>query len=378
MQKIKFPKCNTSFHAKVRDRADAYFTENKISKNADGAMVIKTIFFLSGTLSLYLLILFSGFSPVVLWCMAGILGMFSAFVGFNVGHDAIHGSYSSNQTVNKLLGSVFYLIGANPYVWSISHNLVHHTYTNIPEHDEDLIVAPGLIRVSPHDKYTPIMKFQQYYSFLLYGFAGLSWVFRKDFVKFFQDYIGGHDNSDRPKKEVFNLFFFKGLYYVLTIVVPLLVIDNITWWQFIIGYLTLQVMKGFVLGLVFQLAHIVEGLDFPEPDENGLMEDAWAELQLRTTANFGRKDFLTTFLCGGLNMQVEHHLFPKVCHTHYQALSDIVKETALEYGIPYHENSSFWTASASHFRILKRLGAKRVIATNTFRIREHLKVAVLA
>lgn len=364
MNKIKFNKFSTNFYTQVRERVDAYFSTNKISKNANSAMFFKTLFFLGGTCSLYFMILFSGYSPVVLWGLAGLLGVFSAFVGFNIGHDAIHGSYSSSQTVNRILSTVFYFIGANPYVWSISHNLVHHTYTNIPEHDEDLIVAPGLIRVSAHDKYTPIMRYQQYYAFVLYGFAGLSWVFRKDYVKFFQDYIGGHDNSDRPGKEIFNLFFFKGLYYILTIAVPLLLIDNITWWQFVIGYLTLQVTKGFVLGLVFQLAHIVEGLDFPEPDDAGLMADAWAELQMRTTANFGRKDFLTTFLCGGLNMQVEHHLFPKICHIHYPAISDIVKQTAIENGIPYHENSSFWTASASHFRMLKRLGKSSTIAVN--------------
>ena len=358
MQKIKFKKSVTNFNAHVKERVDTYFTSNGISKHANSQMVFKTIFFLGGTFSLYMLILFSGYSPMVLWAMATLLGVFAALIGFNVGHDALHGSYSSNQTVNKILGSVFNLIGANPYIWSISHNLVHHTYTNIPHHDEDLIVAPGLIRVSAHDKHTPIMKYQQYYAFLLYGFAGLAWIFRKDFATFYQDKIGGHDNTNHPPKEVFNLFFFKGLYYVLTIVLPLVLIDNITWWQFIIGYLSMQIAKGFVLGLVFQLAHIVDGLDFPEPDEEGMMEDAWAELQMRSTANFGRKDFLTSFLCGGLNMQIEHHLFPKVCHVHYPAISDIVKQTAIENGIPYHENSSFWTASASHFRLLKQLGKK--------------------
>lgn len=361
MQKIKFVRSTTNFYPQVRKRVEEYFSTNKIPKHANGAMVFKTFFFLGGTFTLYLLILFSGYSPMVLWGLASLLGIFSAFVGFNVGHDAIHGSYSSSPTINRILSAAFYFIGANPYVWSIAHNIVHHTYTNIPEHDEDLIVAPGLIRVSPHDKQTKIMKYQQYYAFLLYGFAGLSWVFRKDYVKFYQDYIGNHDNSRRPAKEVFNLFFFKGLYYVFTIVLPLVLIDNITWPQFIIGYLSLQVTKGFVLGLVFQLAHIVEGLDFPEPNEAGLMEDAWAEHQMRTTANFGRKDFLTTFLCGGLNMQVEHHLFPKICHIHYPAISDIVKRTALENGIPYHENSSFWTASASHFRVLKRLGGNSTV-----------------
>lgn len=319
-------------------------------------MMVKTAFFLGGTLSLYLLILFGGFSPLTMLFMATALGVFSALIGFNVCHDALHGSYSSNQFVNTALGSVFHILGANPYNWKISHNLVHHMYTNIPEHDDDLIVAPGLVSVCPQDKPKSIQRYQHYYAFLLYGMASLAWIFSKDYIKFFQDKIGNYDTRQHPKIEVFKLFFFKAVYYVLVIVLPLMLIDNITWVQFIVGFLCMQIAKGFVLGLVFQLAHIVEELDFPDAHVSGCMEDAWAAHQLRTTANFGRFSWITSFLCGGLNMQIEHHLFPKICHTHYAAISTIVAKTAHEFGLPYYENPTFGKALASHYRMLRRFG----------------------
>ncbi|MTI21829.1 acyl-CoA desaturase [Fulvivirga sp. RKSG066] len=356
--KVKFNGRNQpGFYTDVKKAVDEYFKSNNISKNANAEMVFKSVFFLGSLVGLYLLIILGGFSLTTNLILAILLGMTQAFIGFNVSHDAIHGSYSSKQKVNKLMSYSFNIIGANAYVWSVSHNKVHHTFTNIPGHDEDLDVAPGLVRVSPGEKRKPIMKYQHFYAFFLYGLASLSWVFRKDYVKFFQKKIGQTDNSKRPKIEYFNLFFFKALYYALFIVVPLVVLD-ITWWQFLIGFVSMHLAEGFVLGLVFQLAHVVEGMSFPEPDTEGKLEESWAVHQMRTTANFSRKSPMAKFLCGGLNFQIEHHLFPNICHVHYPEISKIVERTAKKYDIPYYENETFIGALKSHYRTLKFFGKK--------------------
>jgi linoleoyl-CoA desaturase len=356
MQKIRFIDSRQSqFYATVRRRVDEYFLRNNLSKNANFAMWAKVAFFLGGTVVSYGLILTGLFSPLAMLGLAILLGMFTAFVGFNVGHDSIHGALSPDPKVNKLFSLSFNLVGANAYLWNITHNIVHHTYTNIHGHDEDLEVAPGLIRLDESEKLSSFQRYQHYYAFPLYGLASLSWVFRKDYVKFFQKQIGSYDNSRHPRREYFNLFFYKALYYVAFIVVPLLVLD-LTWWQFMIGFLAMHFAEGLVLGLVFQLAHVVEGTEFPEPDTQGNIEEAWAIHQMHTTANFARKSPLATFLCGGLNMQVEHHLFPKVCHVHYPAISEIVKQTAHEFNLPYHEQPTFLLALRSHYRVLRRLG----------------------
>ncbi len=357
--KLKFNgKNQPGFYVEVKREVDHYFKSNNIAKNANGAMVFKTTLFLGLLVSLYVLIVFGGFNIWITFGMAILIGMVQAFIGFNVCHDAIHGSYSSNGKVNKILSYTFNLIGANAYVWKITHNTVHHTFTNIPGHDEDLDVAPGLVRLSKLEKKKPIMKYQHLYAFFLYGLASLSWVFRKDYVKFFQSKIGQTDNTNHPKREYFDLFFFKAVYYTLFIVIPLVVM-NIAWWQFLIGFLCMHLAEGFVLGLVFQLAHTVEGIDFPEPDNEGAMEESWAVHQMHTTANFSRKSAIAAFLCGGLNFQVEHHLFANICHIHYPAISNIVERVAKKHGVPYHENITFFDALASHYKTLKRFGREQ-------------------
>ncbi len=110
------------------------------------------------------------------------------------------------------------------------------------------------------------------------------------------------------------------------------------------------------MGLVFQLAHVVEGTDFPVPNEQGNMEEAWANHQMRTTANFAAGSKLASFLLGGLNRQIEHHLFPKVCHVHYPQIAKIVKQTALEFDLPYIESPTFMAALKSHYRLLRKFG----------------------
>ncbi len=340
--------------ATTRERVDHYFHSSGISTNANAGMWFKTSVFLGGFVVLYGLIISNAFTAWAMLPLAVLLGMFCAFVGFNICHDAIHGAFSSNKTVNTIFSAVFNLVGANPYVWTITHNAVHHTYTNIPGHDEDIDVAPGLIRISDEEPVNKLQRYQHWYAFPLYSLASLSWVFRKDYKKFFQAKVG-QVAVKHPKSQYFNLFFAKGVYYFLFIVLPLLVLD-ITWWQFIIGFIALHIAQGLTMGLVFQLAHVVEGTEFPVPDATGNIEEAWAEHQMRTTANFAAGSRVAAFFLGGLNMQIEHHLFPKVCHVHYRTIGRIVKQTAAEFNIPYIESETFTAALKSHYRMLKKFG----------------------
>lgn len=359
--KLKFINTSRSqFFATVRQRVDAHFTEQAISPHANGAMWAKALFFLIGYALLYSLILSNQFG---LWTMLGMaiaLGVFAACIGFNVSHDAMHGAFSANAGINRLLGSSFYLLGANPYIWKITHNIVHHTYTNIPGHDEDIELAPGLVRLDSQEKLYPWHRYQQWYTFPLYSLASLSWVFRKDYVKFFKNQIGHHDTASHPRREYVKLFMSKALYYVFFLILPLLVL-SVAWWQVVIGFVLMHLAEGLVLGLVFQLAHAVEGTTFPLPDERGNIQEAWAIHQMYTTANFAPRSTLAAFICGGLNRQIEHHLFPKVCHIHYPAITDIVKQTAHEFNLPYLENHSFGSALYSHFRLLKKLGRQHEV-----------------
>lgn len=353
--RLKFPH-KSAFFKTLKQRVDLYFAETGTHKYANNMMWIKIVVFLSGFIGCYGFIISGLTSNLFMFLLAIFLGIFSAFVGFNICHDALHGAISSNKYVNKAFGMVFNLLGASPYIWAISHNGVHHTFTNIPGHDDDLIVAPGIIRIEANDPIKKIQQYQHWYAFPLYGLASLSWAFRKDFMKIFQRKIG-QIVVKHPKKEYFKLFAFKGLYYFLFIVLPLIVL-NITWWQFLIGFVAMHIAQGLTMGLVFQLAHVIEDTHFPEAGSNGNMEDAWAEHQMLTTANFASNSRIAAFLLGGLNRQIEHHLFPGVCHIHYSKLGLIVKQTAKEFDLPYIESPTFFAAMKSHYRVLKKFAAE--------------------
>ncbi|QPH38597.1 fatty acid desaturase family protein [Pedobacter endophyticus] len=353
--KAKFPaSTGANFYSELRKRVSSDFAERGVGINGNFLMWIKLIVFLTIFIALYLLILLSGMSVWALSILTLALGVVSAFIGFNICHDAIHGSFSESKRINRVLSMLFHLIGANPYVWNITHNIVHHTYTNIAGHDEDIEIAPGLIRVCRDEKLRPHQRFQHLYAFPLYGLASLSWVFRKDYKKFFQHTIGSRKNL-HPRIEYFNLFFYKALYYFIFILLPVLYMD-LSWWMVLSGFLLLHLAQGITMGLVFQLAHVVQGTEFPIADDTGNMKEAWAEHQIRTTANFAPHSALASFFLGGLNRQIEHHLFPKICHIHYGRISVIVKQTALDFGLPYHENKTFLSALRSHYVLLKELG----------------------
>jgi len=353
--KITFDKSQSSeFYTTVKQRVNDYFVNNNLSRHANGAMVAKTVFILSGFVLTYVILLSNIFSPWWLFAIAGIHGFFTALIGLNIAHDAIHGAYSSNKTLNKVLGLLFNLVGANDYVWKITHNIVHHTYTNIPDHDDDIDQIP-ILRLNPNQDLWWIHRYQHIYGVFLYTLSSFSWVFMKDYKKFFAYNIGGHINR-HPRKEYYRLFLYKALYYILFVIIPFTVIE-LPWYQILAGFLFLHAVEGATLSFVFQLAHVVDGPEFPEPDENGFIDRSWAAHQMHTTADFARGNNLANFLFGGLNFQIEHHLFPKVCHIHYKKIAPIVQDTAMEFGLPYYDNPSYLGAVRSHLHELRIMGS---------------------
>ena len=360
LKKVTFKNAGAGeFYSTLKKRVDEYFKTKNISETGDWRMVTKTVILLSVYFTAYA-ILFTSFATM--WVMIGmvvILGICTAAIGFNVAHDAIHGSYSKNDNVNYLVGFAMNLIGGNRYVWSITHNIIHHTYTNIHEFDEDIEIAPGLVRLSQYQKHTPMHRVQQYTAFLLYGFASFFWVLVKDYKKMYQKDIGPYIDKKHPTKEFVLLFFTKAIYYTYTIILPLIFLP-ITWWQFLIGYLLMHMVAGIILGVVFQLAHTVEATDQTALSNSGVIDNNWAIHQMETTSNFAMNSRIINWYVGGLNFQVEHHLFPRVCHVHYPAISKIVKQTADEFNVPYNYHQTFMSAVRSHFRLLKALSKPNV------------------
>lgn len=353
---IKFSnKQKTDFHKVVTKRVEAYFTQKGISKHADYRMVIKTVFMFALYFVPYAFILSGALSVYGMWACTAVMGLGLAGIGMSVMHDANHGAYSGKSWVNKLLGYSLNIIGGDAFNWKIQHNQLHHTYTNIHGFDQDIRPRMNL-RLTPAVKKNFFHRFQVVYAFMLYSLQTFFWVIIKDFMQFDQ-YLQFHSDANNKKQKtvrLLNIILFKGIYFFYILIIPALILP-VAWWQVLIAFVTIHVVGGLTLTTVFQLAHVVEGTDYPEP-LNGTIEAEWAIHQMNTTANFAPKNKLITFYVGGLNYQIEHHLFQRICHVHYPAIAPIVEQTAKEYGIPYIKNETFGKALASHARLLNHLG----------------------
>lgn len=346
-----------SFGKAVRERVHASFRDAGITSKADARLVPKAIIMLAlffAPLAVLLLVPMSAWMalPLVLIMGAGMAG-----VGMGVMHDGLHGAISTRPWVNELLGGTMYLLGSDAFTWKIQHNGSHHTHTNVDGVDQD-IDPPDLLRFSEHAPLWWIHRFQHVYSFFFYGLLTL--------VKLGNDFISltriARSNDGRYKGHHFTLdlvvmALVKTAHIMLFIGLPLLV-TGFAWWQVLLGFVLMHFTCGVILGTVFQLAHIVEGAQQPMADVDGVIHNDWTVHELLTTADFAPGNRLVTWYTGGLNFQVEHHLFPHISHLHYPRIAPIVQRTAAEYGIPYNVKPTMWAALGSHVRRLHALGRK--------------------
>lgn len=349
--KISFlPQAKGDFYSTVKEKVDRYFAEKKVAKTGNFSLYLKTALIFLLYFFAYGMIITNGYSG---WALLGwytLLGFAMGLMGFNFSHDVIHGAYFPSAKWNRIFSYVFDFNGESSFVWRVSHNYLHHTYTNMPGHDEDIDKAI-IMRFSPTDKLYPHHKYQHLYALPLYAFTTLNWVLYSDYRWFFNEMKKGAI----PRNEVILFFLFKFLNLFAFLLLPMIILSA-PWWQIVLGFVFMHFAGGTTISLVFQLAHLVEGVEFPIAEEPGKMQQKWAEHELRTTSDFATDSALCSYLLGGLNFQVVHHLFPYVAHVHYPELVKIVRETATEYGIPYHAQPTFWEAVKSHLRTLKRLG----------------------
>ena len=353
---IKFNnKSYTEFVTELKDKVNGYFDNNHISTFANNEMKVKTLAMMACYGVPYILMLTVPMPNWAMLLMCVTMGVGIAGIGLAVQHDANHQAYSAKPWVNRVLGFTMSLIGGSDYMWRIKHNLFHHTYTNIYGKDEDISVA-SFLRLSPRDRHKPVHRIQHWIAIFAYSTLTLGWVMYFDYPKLFRYNGNGSPNPEvkHPWEEVLLLLGSKVFYYCYILLIPILVLD-MPWWHVVVGFLIMHATSGLILTTVFQLAHVIEGTEFPVPEESGLIDSAWQVHQLKTTANFDIRNKWLTWYIGGLNFQVEHHLFPRICSIHYPQLSPIVKATAEKYGLPYHVSDTFGSALLSHFRMLKKL-----------------------
>lgn len=349
----RFARRKNSFHADLKKQINQYFTDNKINMTGDFRLYLKAILLTTALLATYIHLVF--FTPpawlAVLECL--FLGALTAGIGFNVMHDGAHGSFSSKKWINKVAGLSLNFLGANIFMWNAKHNIIHHTFTNVADVDDDLDARPFLRLCESQKKYK-MHNYQHWYFWLAYSMLYIYWIFVSDYLKYFKGRIGDIPIKKMTVKEHFSFWSFKLLHALVFVVLPIIFVGFTGW---LVGFLIYTMFTGILISIVFQLAHTVEDTQFPLAEkETNHMEDEWAVHQLKTTANFATQNKLVSWMLGGLNFQIEHHLFPNISHVHYPKISNIIKKVCAEYNIPYIEYPKMRIAVVSHVAHLRKMG----------------------
>jgi linoleoyl-CoA desaturase len=354
MQTVPRFTASPTFYNDLRQRVSLYFNETNKAQTGNWRLWIKAIILVSTLIGSYITLVFFTPSAGIAIALCILMGLSTAGIGFNIMHDGSHGSFSKSKFLNSLAALSINVLGGNASIWNIKHNVVHHSFTNIDGVDADIDINPFL-RMCKTQKHRSFHRFQHIYVVFFYSMMYFFWMFYLDYKRYFIGNVGGvPTNLSRTEHLLF--WGSKLLCYFLVLVLP---IWQAGWLYGIVGYFIYVNVTGFVLSLVFQLAHTVEHTEFPLPNEDGKLDNEWAIHQVQTTANFATRNPILTWFCGGLNFQIEHHLFPKVSHVHYPAISRIVRQTCAEYDLNYIEFPRLDTAVRSHWKLLYELGQNR-------------------
>lgn len=355
MYKVTFNNKNSVFYSALKKEVEEYFRNKKIKKTGNWKLYLKTSILVSSAIGLYLFLLLGSVTPVAAIFLCALFGFVLASIGFNVMHDACHGSYSSKKWVNNFFGYSLNALGGNSFIWKFKHNIIHHTYTNVDGIDDDIAKSP-LMRQCSTQKWVPAHRFQHFYVVLVYAISSFAWVAMMDFNKYFSRKIFTTPLQKMDTKEHVIFWLSKVMYGIFYVAIPVMFVG---WGPWAIGFAAMQVTMGLTLALVFQLAHVVEHAEFEVATiDPKVIESEWAIYQVKTTANFAPTNHFINWYVGGLNFQIEHHLFPRISHVHYPAISKIVAKICNEHNIPYLQFPTMWEAVGSHFRMMKQLGQK--------------------
>ncbi len=353
--KLKF-NGRQDFLRELRRRVDEHFATSGKPRRDVPAMFLKSAIIMAWFWGAYFALMFLATTWWSVLPLAVLMGLAVAAVGFNLQHDGGHKAYSSRPWLNKFMALTMDMCGASSFFWDTKHNSIHHTYTNVDGHDDDIDL--GILgRLSPAQPRYKFHRLQHLYLWFLYGFITIKWNLWDDFQVYYQREIG-HRPIKRPRGWDFVAFWGMKIFFLsFVFLVPMLLHP---WWAVIGVYLIASFVNGVVISVVFQLAHCVEEADFPEPkfisQDQAIIENEWAIHQVETTVDFARSSFMARWFLGGLNFQVEHHLFSHICHINYPQLSKIVEETCADCGIKYNAHPSFWSAVKSHYKHLLDLG----------------------
>jgi linoleoyl-CoA desaturase len=354
MAAIQFNTKDHPFFDALKKKVDNYFAEKEIKPSGNWRLYSKTIILVSTFFALYGILVFVSMPVWLSIALCVVFGINIAAIGFNVMHDGAHGSFSSKSWVNNIMGYSLNVMGGDVNLWKIKHNLIHHSFTNIDGLDDDIDIRP-FMRTTVIQPKLKMHRWQHVYSIVLYSLTYVLWIFYFDFKKYFSRKIGLTPIRKFSVKNHIVFWVTKLVHFTFFIGLPIYTLGVLAT---ILGYIIVTFVCGIILAYVFQMAHVMENTEFVDPNAavDGKLEDEWAVHQIKTTTNFATQSRVVSWLTGGLNYQVEHHLFPRISHVHYPEINKLVKETCDQFGVRYNEYKTVVQALKSHVNHLRLVG----------------------
>ncbi len=342
-----------AFIRDTRREVDLYLSDRRTRRSGVLRLYVKAVVAVGLSVACWSVLLFVGPSGLAAGaCLVG-LSVGVVMTALCVQHDANHGAFFGRARYDHLLGwTADALLGFSSYTWRVKHNVAHHTYTNVDGHDDDVSQVP-LARFAPSQQHRPWYRFQHYYIWPLYTLVGVRWQTLGDILSLVR---GRFAETTLRLPHGWNLFALvagKATFFGWTIVVPLFFYP---WWAVLAAYLGFSMILSLVMVTTFQLAHCVEEATFTAHEEMAAERRVWAVHEVETTVDFCPRNRVLTWVLGGLNFQIEHHLFPRVPHTHYPQIARIVERNCVAHGVRYTIQPSLTVALRSHFRHLRRMG----------------------
>ncbi|MCO4294788.1 fatty acid desaturase [Solitalea sp. MAHUQ-68] len=349
---VKFKKeGKNDFYPILKQRVNSYFEQNNVSRYANTSYFFKITLFITLFFGTYFNLIFRVHSIWGIYLSYVTLGVLVVLIFLNVVHDAAHEAVFRNKKANRVLVHFLEVFGTNNYIWRMRHLESHHIYPNMFGYDVD-IKQSNLVRIADNSPYIKFHKFQHLYMPLLYFSYTLNWTLVRDFRDIFDKEMGPKKDVSHPFFQVLVLIGAKLFYFFYMLVLPSILLPC-SFWIVLGAFLTMHITSSFLALMALISSHVGENAVFPQADNEGKMEHTWSEHQLLVTADFAPNSKIVTAMMGGFNLHVAHHLFPTVSHVHYPMITQIVRETAEEFGVSYR-SMSLGEAMLSHWKLLKK------------------------
>mmetsp|Transcript_53394 Transcript_53394/g.134092 ORF Transcript_53394/g.134092 Transcript_53394/m.134092 type:complete len:454 (+) Transcript_53394:76-1437(+) len=362
---------DSDFYPTLRSRVSKYFKDNNLSHRGDMRMYLKTLLIMTCWCLTYYYGVIQDSLLVTLF-----FGFWSAEIGLSIQHDGSHGAYSNSPLLNRVAAWGMDLIGASTFAWEYQHIVGHHAYTNLvsdcAESDSDVLAGVPFMRMHDSQQKRWHHRYQHIFGPALFSLLTINKVFVSDIQSALTGECAGFQMDGRYGKtsNKYRFWLMKLITIVQMVVIPVY-LHGVG--RGLLHFLLAHMVCGEFLATVFVVTHIssdvvtlnaskgsnpISKVCAPqETSGNDLVTKRdWAALQVATSVNWALDSKFWTFFSGGLNHQIEHHLFPGITHVHYSALAPIVRRTCEEFNVPYVAHPDLPSAYGSLTQYLRTMG----------------------